>query len=36
MHGWLWGAMALGGTWLGLKLRPRFGLAVPRRTDSSC
>jgi uncharacterized protein len=36
LHGWLWGAMALGGTWLGLKLRPRFALAVPRRTDSSC
>jgi uncharacterized membrane protein YedE/YeeE len=36
LHGWLWGVMALGGTWLGLKLRPRFGLSVPRRTDGSC
>ncbi len=25
-HGWLWIAAALPGTWLGLKLRPRFGL----------
>jgi uncharacterized membrane protein YedE/YeeE len=30
LHGWLWGVLALGGTWVGLKLRPRFGLAVPR------
>jgi len=33
LHGWLWGVLALGGTWVGLKLRPRFGLAVPRRGD---
>ena len=25
----VFGSMALGGTWLGLKLRPRFGLQVP-------
>lgn len=36
LHGWLWGVMALAGTYLGLRLRPHFGLAVPRRTDSSC
>ena len=29
LHGWAWGAMALAGTWLGLRLRPRFGLRVP-------
>jgi uncharacterized protein len=27
LHGWLWIACALPGTWLGLRLRPRFGLA---------
>jgi uncharacterized protein len=27
LHGWLWIAAALAGTWLGVKLRPRFGLA---------
>jgi hypothetical protein len=27
LHGWLWLAAALPGTWVGLKLRPRFGLA---------
>lgn len=26
LHGWLWFAAALPGTWLGGKLRPRFGL----------
>jgi uncharacterized membrane protein YedE/YeeE len=26
LHGWLWMAAALAGTYLGLKLRPRFGL----------
>ncbi|WP_243659140.1 YeeE/YedE family protein [Tamaricihabitans halophyticus] len=36
LHGWLWGAFALGGTWLGLKLRPLFGLGVPKPTDSAC
>lgn len=27
LHGWLWIAAALPGTWLGIYLRPRFGLA---------
>ncbi|NBH11378.1 YeeE/YedE family protein [Amycolatopsis sp. SID8362] len=36
VHGWLWGVFALGGTWLGLKLRPLFGLANPVPTDSVC
>ena len=27
LHGWLWIACALGGTWLGVRLRPLFGLA---------
>ena len=29
LHGWLWLLAALAGMWLGVKLRPRFGLAVP-------
>ncbi|WP_318306186.1 YeeE/YedE family protein [Amycolatopsis solani] len=36
LHGWLWGVFALGGTWVGLKLRPLFGLANPVPTDSVC
>ncbi|WP_372663458.1 YeeE/YedE family protein [Amycolatopsis kentuckyensis] len=36
LHGWLWGVFALGGTWVGLKLRPLFGLANPAPTDSIC
>lgn len=28
LHGWLWLASALPGIWLGIKLRPLFGLAV--------
>jgi hypothetical protein len=27
LHGWLWIAAALPGTWIGVRLRPRFGLA---------
>ncbi len=27
LHGWLWIAAALPGTWLGVRLRPRFGMA---------
>jgi uncharacterized membrane protein YedE/YeeE len=27
LHGWLWIAAALPGTWIGVKLRPAFGLA---------
>ena len=26
LHGWLWFIMALGGSWVGIRLRPRFGL----------
>ncbi|RZS41379.1 hypothetical protein EV193_103702 [Herbihabitans rhizosphaerae] len=36
LHGWLWGIFALGGTWIGLKLRPLFGLANPKPSDSAC
>ena len=35
LHGWLWGVMALVGTFAGLALRPLFGLANPRPTDSA-
>ena len=28
LHGWLWIACALPGTWLGVKLRPLFGLRI--------
>lgn len=28
LHGWLWLAAALPGAWLGVKLRPRFGLQI--------
>lgn len=27
LHGWLWIAAALAGSWIGVRLRPRFGLA---------
>jgi uncharacterized protein len=36
VHGWLWGLMALAGTWLGLRARTLFGLANPKPTDSVC
>ncbi|MFJ9407183.1 YeeE/YedE family protein [Streptomyces sp. NPDC101393] len=36
LHGWIWGATALLGTWAGLKLRPVFGLANPRAGDGIC
>lgn len=36
LHGWLWGVFALGGTWIGLKIRPLFGLANPAPSDSVC
>ncbi len=36
LHGWIWGLMALAGTWIGLRLRSRFGLTNPRPTDSVC
>lgn len=31
LHGWLWIATALPGTWIGVKLRPAFGLANETR-----
>ena len=31
LHGWLWFAAALAGTYIGTALRPRFGLLVERR-----
>jgi uncharacterized membrane protein YedE/YeeE len=36
LHGWLWGVMALLGTWIGLRARPFFGLSRPRPTDGVC
>lgn len=36
LSGWIWGLVALAGTWLGIKLRPLFGLGVPRSDDSIC
>lgn len=36
LHGWAWGGLALIGTFLGLRLRPLFGLANPKPTDSVC
>ncbi|MBP2370307.1 YeeE/YedE family protein [Pseudonocardia parietis] len=36
LHGWIWAVVALGGTWVGLRLRPLFGLANPEPADSLC
>lgn len=36
LHGWLWAVMALVGTWLGLRVRPLFGLANPKPSDGVC
>lgn len=36
LHGWIWGVMALAGTWIGLRLRGLFGLTNPKPTDSVC
>jgi uncharacterized membrane protein YedE/YeeE len=36
LSGWLWAVFALAGTWVGLKLRPLFGLGNPAPTDSVC
>ena len=36
LHGYLWAVAALVGTWIGLKIRPVFGLGVPKPTDASC
>ncbi|MEP9364480.1 YeeE/YedE family protein [Nocardioides sp. CN2-186] len=36
LHGWLWGVMALVGTFVGLLFRPLLGLTNPKPTDSVC
>lgn len=36
LHGWLWGVLAIAGTYAGLRLRPLFGLTNPKPTDSVC
>lgn len=36
LHGWLWGVVALAGTYIGIRARPLFGLGVPRRDHSAC
>lgn len=36
LHGWIWAVVALGGTWVGLRLRPLFGLTNPKPVDSLC
>lgn len=35
-HGYIWGIMAMAGTFLALYLRPLFGLSVPKSNDSVC
>ncbi|GAA4102010.1 YeeE/YedE family protein [Actinomadura miaoliensis] len=36
LHGWLWGVVALGGTWVGLRARTLFSLPNPAPRDSVC
>lgn len=36
LHGWLWGAAAIIGTYAGVAFRPLFGLTNPKPTDSVC
>jgi uncharacterized membrane protein YedE/YeeE len=36
LSGWLWAVFALAGTWVGIRLRPLFGLDNPTPTDSAC
>ncbi|GGJ93709.1 membrane protein [Lentibacillus kapialis] len=36
LHGYIWGIMALAGTFVALYLRPKFGLSVPKSKDSFC
>lgn len=36
LHGWVWGITALAGTFVGLRLRPLFGLTNPKPTDAVC
>ncbi len=35
-HGYIWGIMAMAGTFLALYMRPLFGLSVPKSNDSVC
>ncbi|MFD0856686.1 YeeE/YedE family protein, partial [Actinomadura adrarensis] len=36
LHGWLWGAVAIAGTYVGLRARTLFGLSNPTPRDSVC
>ncbi|MDX8045092.1 YeeE/YedE family protein [Gracilibacillus sp. S3-1-1] len=36
LHGYIWGILALAGTFIALYLRPLFGLSVPKPKDSFC
>ncbi|WP_163580409.1 YeeE/YedE family protein [Gracilibacillus saliphilus] len=36
LHGYIWGILALAGTFVALYLRPLFGLSVPKPKDSFC
>ncbi len=36
LSGWVWGAVAILGTWAGLRLRPLFGLSNPKPSDGIC
>ncbi|TFB19509.1 YeeE/YedE family protein [Filobacillus milosensis] len=36
LHGYIWGILALAGTFVALYLRPLFGLSVPKSKDSLC
>lgn len=36
LHGWLWGLVALVGTYAGVALRPLFGLGNPKPSDAVC
>ncbi|SIS46024.1 YeeE/YedE family protein [Salimicrobium flavidum] len=36
LHGYIWGVLALAGTFVALYLRPLFGLSVPKSKDSFC
>ncbi len=36
LHGWVWAVMAMVGTFVGLRLRPLFGLTNPKPVDSIC
>ncbi|MGY4690649.1 YeeE/YedE family protein [Salibacterium sp. K-3] len=36
LHGYLWGVLALAGTFVALFIRPLFGLSVPKSKDSFC